>query len=518
MQSPPYSLYDIEHYNLSFFKGIDLYNFIKEKKDAFEDERLYKWALKEKNGVYVNFNKMYFFVTLLDYYQNSSYPKKTEHDYFPTTAKFLKGRFKTKNYKDPIKVLKILGIVESRETYSSGAPNKEKQKKFSPNKDQKPFPKGYRLERPYLDFELITVHEGKLLRKKTETQPEPPLSSKLPPSRKTQGSKTSNKAKKSPLPISPETEYLKECLAKLSFDSQTFFLSVDDIDFAGRKEKKSAKLMADELSANSDNCFPSPRISKSKWTGRITSSLTSQKRELRPYMQKDGSPLVSIDMHACQPFLLMAFYDDIEDQKSQIQLEKHKWAKFFEGDFYENIGKLISSESEDREIWKPAVLFNFLCCRKPKANGKKVAELLTKSFPLLSDRIKFVKSHQILPNEYFLAEKDRQPKEKNYHRQMASFLQELEAGVFIDTVCKEASEQKKYVLTVHDELMVEKCDVDFFRDRLILATREKTAYAGILKIKYFDKKGQISKSETFNAEFLNDLNSWSKKLATPKTL
>ena len=518
MQNPPYSLYNIEYYNLSFFKGIDLSKLIMEKKDDFKDERLYNWALKEKDGVYINFNKMYFFVTLLNYYQTSSYPKKTEHDYFLITAKFLKGRFKTKNYKDPIKVLKILGIVKTREIYSSGAPNKKKQKTFSPNKNQKPFPKGYRLERPYLDFELITAHEGRCLRKKAEAQPETPLSPKSTPSRKTQESKTSKKAKKSPLPISPETEYLKDCLAKLSFDSQAFTITVDEIDFADRKEKRSAKLMADELAANSDNCFPSPSISKSKWTGRITSSLTSQKRELRPYMQKDGSPLVSIDMHACQPFMLMGFYDQIEGQKSDVQLERHKWAKIFDGDFYDNIGKLISSDSTDREIWKPAVLYDFLFRRKPRGNGKKVAELLAKSFPLLSDRINFVKSNQILADEYFLAKSERQPKEKNYHRQMASFLQALEAGVFIDNVCKEAFEQKKYVLSVHDELMAEECDVDFFKDRLISATRKKTGYSPILKIKYFDKKGQISKSETFNEEFLNDLNSWSRKLAAPKNL
>jgi len=514
MQYIPFSLYNIEEYNLSFFKGIDLSKFIKEKKDAFKDERLYKWALKEKNGVYVNFNKMYFFVTLLDYYQNSSYPKKTEHDYFPTTAKFLKGRFKTKNYKDPINVLKLLGIVESDDTYSSGAPKKG-QKKFSPNKDQKPFPKSYRLKRSYLNSELITAHEGKMLRKKAETQSESSLSSKLPPSRKAQRGKSSEKTKKNVLQISPETEYLKECLAELSFDSQAFSLTVDAIDFAGRKEKRSAKLMADELAADSISCFPSPWITKSEWTGRITSSLTSQKRELRPYMQKDGSPLVSIDMQGCQPFMLMEFYDHIEDQESQIQIERHQWAKIFDGDFYENIGNLISSESEDRGVWKRAVLFNFLFCRKPRGNGKKVAELLTDSFPLLSERLKFVKSNQILGDEYFLAKKERQPKEKNYHCQMASFLQELEAGVFIDNVCKEAFEQKRFVLSVHDELMIKECDLDFFKERLISATRKKTGYAAILKIKYFDKKGQISKSETFNHEFLNDLNSWSK-LAGPK--
>ena len=501
-----YSLRAIEEYNLYFFKDKDLLTMIKE---SLKDERLRKWALRKKNGIYINFPKIYFFITFLSEHHGSSSRKVTSNDFIGVTAKFLKDKFKTKNYKDPINVLKQIGIIEANDKFSQG----------SKELNVLPFPKSYRLKRPYSDAELILVQEGKMLRTKERKKRQGHCNSNQSTNGVESGTKTRKKAKESQKTdslLTPDTKYLQACLAELSFDSKAF--NADDIDFEDHKAKAYAERAAKNLSVSEDYCFPDPRISKSLWSGRLTTDVTGLKKELRPFFRKDGASLVSIDVHASQPFLLMGFYRQIQACQSDIESERHQYANLFKGDFYSNIGSQILSEQSNRRTWKTAVINHFLFPKKPKGPGKLVAKLFESNFPLLAERIEHIKSNQILVDEYFLAKRERQPKEKNYHRQAATMLQKFEADIIIDEVCGAAFKEKKYVVTIHDELMVEKNDVEFFKDQLIRAFRKTTAYAPILKLKHFDKNGRVINEEVFDSAFLADFASWSSKIGNPDDL
>ena len=82
-----YSSRPIKDYNLYFFKDKGLLAIINEH---LKDEILINWALKQKKGEYVNFPKIYFFITFLIESHGSSYRKVTKHDYVGVTTNFLK--------------------------------------------------------------------------------------------------------------------------------------------------------------------------------------------------------------------------------------------------------------------------------------------------------------------------------------------------------------------------------------------------------------------------------------------
>lgn len=189
--------------------------------------------------------------------------------------------------------------------------------------------------------------------------------------------------------------------------------------------------------------------------GRVYSSITMLPREARACLRYKGEPLVEIDQHASQPFLLLSFYNILKSAPEEVRAEASRFHALWEGDFYNNFAKLSGVELERnkmKEVFVQGMNAGIGICPRGVDSEvlKTVLRTFRETFPILTNRIfrmKTVRDEQIA--ETLSVEKSG--KEKT-HSQYAIQLQKIESQIFIDGIAAELLNKNILFYTVHDAI------------------------------------------------------------------
>jgi len=176
------------------------------------------------------------------------------------------------------------------------------------------------------------------------------------------------------------------------------------------------------------------RINFDARTGRAYNWLSSTSKRLRELLtHEDGSKLVQIDAHQCQPTLLATFYNKSITEHLE---ERNKYLEFLSAnDIYEYFVRPYKQKASRKTI-KKALL-------TPIFGWSALEEV-----PIFKD---FEREFPILA--YIISSK-----KDVHHRNVALALQKAEADIFIQGVFQRLCEKKIWCLSVHDAVVVRKAD------------------------------------------------------------
>ncbi len=197
-------------------------------------------------------------------------------------------------------------------------------------------------------------------------------------------------------------------------------------------------------------------FSRSNKNGRLNNNITSLKKELRKYLIFNGMPFVELDVHACQPLLLIDLYNYSESIHKNN--ERDIYYSLFKSNFYESFAAL----SGDLKL-KDDIKLDFIKILNSKHEEIDTFDIATKSSKLIITRT-FKKHFPVLWSEilklktvkgYLSAESSQ----KGIHSQFAYFLQKLESQIVIDLIGRELMKLNIVFFTVHDCIAVIEKDV-----------------------------------------------------------
>lgn len=274
-------------------------------------------------------------------------------------------------------------------------------------------------------------------------------------------------------PQGPLEEWLHECCLNVSFDLPRSALTAV-IDLAIADEKDAEKLLAKRAHAvmGMDAVLADSALKRSSrvcgWhfgrgddQGRISSTITGLKRELRPHLLLYGEKTTEIDQRASQPFLLLKLYESVESPAAKAEVAA--FYALWSNDFYSDIGRM-SGISIDRDTLKEVVIEGVLNgkvtnsgtirakSKERREQIRAIVNVFEGQFPILWGEI--VKLKTI---EGYLRAK-RGP--KGMHTQYARHQQRLEARIFIDKIAQRLKSQNIVCYTVHDCIGVRETDLE----------------------------------------------------------
>lgn len=237
--------------------------------------------------------------------------------------------------------------------------------------------------------------------------------------------------------------------------------------------------------------------------GRLHTNLTSLKKQIRPYLTYDGTPLASIDIVCAQPTLLLTLFDPKFYEKSEngrICYNDIRGSIREEIDFNE-VWKHINSGYVDFELFKEDVMNDFY-----ESFKKKIEKQIGK-YDLVRDDLK-VAVYKVLysENEYF--DQKRAWLKRIFceiypgvYNTLCAFktkgvgalpilLQNLEAQVVLDRVAKTISKMnpRMPIFTIHDSIVVPATEVEWCND---IFKKEYYKALGVnpnLKTEYFEQQ------------------------------
>jgi len=247
-------------------------------------------------------------------------------------------------------------------------------------------------------------------------------------------------------------EFLRTNLEKLRFSiAKHQLLEIVRNASTGRKvgeSLKSAEIYIEALEAEEKLTVGSGWFfNRSPNNGRLNTTVTALKKELRPYLTYNGQHLVELDQHASQPFLLLKLYQFLSDP--EVEQERALYYSLFSSDFYEAFARLAGDSSSRDAIKskfikflnsKPKNIDEF--DKATKSASYRIATTFKKHFPILWNQIQLLKT---VPN--YLGSNSSN---KGTHTQFAYYLQNLESKIFIDGVCSELMELNLFCYTIHD--------------------------------------------------------------------
>jgi hypothetical protein len=181
---------------------------------------------------------------------------------------------------------------------------------------------------------------------------------------------------------------------------------------------------------------------------RVFSSVTSLKREVRPFLRVNGNPLVEVDIHASQPLFVSTLFRDEE--------EKKRWNELYPtdgiGDFYENFAAAANANLGRETVKGHLVKECFNALDAYSKYGKLLKAQFVALFPDLNDQIDKLKCAE----EY---RKGWWPSDSTSNERFALTMQNVEADIVIENVCDEIRREHNFFVTpIHDALLVEHCN------------------------------------------------------------
>jgi len=178
---------------------------------------------------------------------------------------------------------------------------------------------------------------------------------------------------------------------------------------------------------------------------RVFSSVTSLKREVRPFLRVNGNPLVEVDIHASQPLFATTLFRDDDEKKRWIDL----YPTDGHGDFYENFADAAQAKLERETVKGHLVKECFNALDAYSKDGIRLKERFIDLFPHLNnqiDKMKFAEEYR----------KGLWPSHAVYNGMFGLLMQNLEAHIVITNICEEIRrEHCIFVTPIHDALLVE---------------------------------------------------------------
>lgn len=196
--------------------------------------------------------------------------------------------------------------------------------------------------------------------------------------------------------------------------------------------------------------------------GRVHTNISNLSRELRPFLNFEGKPLINIDISNSQPFLFNTliqnyfvkypqhyYLHNINNLQSISPYVVHfKDIELFErltseGRFYEYLMKKAGIKNEDRQKFKKDFFGKVFFCNSNDKYVYKETKLFRELFPNVYKVILHYK--------------------KEDYKQLAINLQKTEANLMINKVCKRISEERPdiFVTTIHDSILTTSENKDY---------------------------------------------------------
>lgn len=244
-----------------------------------------------------------------------------------------------------------------------------------------------------------------------------------------------------------------------------------------------------------------PLFSVDKTAGRLHTSLTQLKSELRKYVSYDGKMLCSIDISNFQPFLLNSVLN-IElyrknNMRERIMKTNHKFnnqkiaelERFINsvstkedviqfqgfinsGQFYEEFGKVLQSKGIIEHNYDSDSL------RKTAKNITFCVLFNTNYAIRYDDSVKIFES--LFPNVYKIMSMIK----SKSHPTLAVILQNLEADLILNQTCKIISEKNSEIplYTLHDSIITTEENVKFVQDEMISVLSQNLGIPPSIKV------------------------------------
>jgi hypothetical protein len=273
--------------------------------------------------------------------------------------------------------------------------------------------------------------------------------------------------------------FLKQNFMDLRYNDKRYKSKTEDIKNSifssyGEPKQKWARLFC-EVCAIEDNNNYLPEdsyITHDNHTKRVYSAFIKQSKQLRPFFELHGEQLAEIDVSACYAYLLNLFYShpafkSVTDRFSpeQIQKEQDHYSSPWRTqnvDFYEFLGSLMPSETYSRAQIKVGFNQKFVTVKHTNKLGDAIKNVFETNFPILLQILNHIKKTYIL-DKFGVAGECEQKSAEKLHAQVAIILMQLESTVMIDKVAQNAMDNHKFIVTIHDGILVEQNDVDYFQ-------------------------------------------------------
>ncbi len=221
-------------------------------------------------------------------------------------------------------------------------------------------------------------------------------------------------------------------------------------------------------------------FTRSKLNGRISTSVTMLKRELRQHLTFKNQNLVELDQHASQPFLLLKLYSFLDSDAARK--ERDFYYSLFSNNFYESFAGLSGDKKQTKCIKKqfinvlnskPEAIEDF--DRATKSAKLQIVRTFRKFFPILWCEIINLKT---LPNY-----RNSTSSPKGYHTQFAYYLQRLESRIFIDSICAELMNRNIFCYTIHDGIGCLQSDSNLVKEIMEIEIEKEIGFKPIIKQK-----------------------------------
>lgn len=287
------------------------------------------------------------------------------------------------------------------------------------------------------------------------------------------------------LSLTSTEEFLRTNLEKLRFSiSKDQLMEIVRNTSAGRKvgeSLKSAEIYIEAIEAKDKLTVGSGWFfNRSSENGRLNTTVTALKRELRPHLIFNGQHLVELDQHASQPFLLLKLY--CSSDSAEVKQERDYYYSIFSSDFYEAFARL-AGDSRSRDAIKSRFI-KFLNSKPKnidefdkatKSANYRIATTFKKHFPHLWSEINLLKTRP----KYL----ESNSSSKGTHTQFAYYLQNLESKIFIDGVCSKLMERNIFCYTIHDCIGVLEKDAPEVKEIIERVVEREIGFRPVVRLK-----------------------------------
>jgi hypothetical protein len=453
-------------------------------KNSKLNDELKKWALqRNKTGkkLYKRKTNVDFFLTLLIYCQlihpreNPRFKKKDL--YFSIYHEYFEHWLGKSHYKKYQEIFEKAGILEINPKYKNSS-------------DGDGFPMSFRLTKKFRkntnQKDLVVIRQRPHAKNKQKCVREAARGHK----------------KDSEKPLTPLESFLKNNFLDLQFDIEQFNNQKDSIkkaifDNYEERMQKWARILCETWGISDNDCqLPyDSYIKHDPKTGRVYSAFIEQPKQLRPFFKLREENLAEIDVSACYAYLLNLFYShpafkSVTDKYSpeDIQLEKNRYSEPWKTqnvDFYVFLGSLMKSKKHTRTQIKEGFNQKFLNVKSTTDIGKEIQNVFRTQFPILLEILNHIKTTYVL-DQFGVSDDHKKKSMKKLHGQVSIILTRFESSVMIDKIAQNAMHNAKFIVTIHDGILVQPCDIDYFQT---LITNEFTQMVGLpphLKVKLLE--------------------------------
>jgi len=267
---------------------------------------------------------------------------------------------------------------------------------------------------------------------------------------------------------------------------------------------------------------------RNKTNSRIDTNLTSLKSYFKKFIISDV-PLFQLDLKNSQPVLFNIFLNKIEEliYNNNLNTKDYNSTLYYKNNYIKSFTSLIYKEIQKDSKWGENLKKDIPIYRKYTSEGKWYEHLsdvynehystdifnrnLTKSLWMaLAYSTNYSKKYneckKAFENKFKgIAKLFRKMKQKEYN-QLAIYLQQIEAEIFIDNIAKKLTENQIMPLTIHDCIIIKETEVEMTKNIMNEILNEHLGFTHIIDVEALN---ELEFMDKYNAEdvakFIADL-------------